>query len=196
MLAGAVWCLGYIATITCRNILPNRIRKPLLVSGGRSVFLLCWTSLIMVSFYFLVPAPSFFSKRLILAILVPASLLGISCLVALTRMSFGRASVLAAPCILFLLLPYKHQLGTWEERLELRRDNFAPYETISQIDLQGNSRLYATPSEHLALTFYTGLPVQSIAPIRREFLDAYKGKIILIDQSRHSYSVIIRLESS
>jgi len=35
--------------------------------------------------------------------------------------------------------------------------------------------------DHLRLTFYTGLPVQSIAPVRKEFLDHCKGDIVLVE---------------
>jgi hypothetical protein len=44
-----------------------------------------------------------------------------------------------------------------------------------------DTRLYATPNKHLVFTAYTGLPVQSVAPVRKAFLDSYPGEILLIE---------------
>jgi len=46
---------------------------------------------------------------------------------------------------------------------------------------RADTRIYSLPYQHFCLAFYTGLPVQSIAPVRREFLDAYEGEILLLE---------------
>ena len=47
--------------------------------------------------------------------------------------------------------------------------------------LEAGTKLYAFPNSHLLLTYYLGLPVQSIAPVRKSFLDEYPGDIILLE---------------
>jgi len=57
-------------------------------------------------------------------------------------------------------------------------------EAIQELELVGfdsKTRFYASPNRHLIWTIYTGLPVQSIVPVRKEYLNSYKGDIIYID---------------
>ena len=58
---------------------------------------------------------------------------------------------------------------------------FEVIERLRGLDFGPDSRLYATPNHHLVLTFYTGMPVQSVAPIRRSFLDRYEGEIVILE---------------
>jgi hypothetical protein len=44
------------------------------------------------------------------------------------------------------------------------------------------TRFYSTPNDQLVLTYYSGIPVQSIAPVRKEFFDSYPSPIILFDK--------------
>ena len=46
---------------------------------------------------------------------------------------------------------------------------------------QQDTKLYAAPNSHLIWTVYTGLPVQSILPVRKQFLNNYRGEIVYID---------------
>jgi hypothetical protein len=54
---------------------------------------------------------------------------------------------------------------------------------LRAINLKANTRLYASPNDHLVLTFYTGLPFQSIAPVRKSFLDRYPGDVVFVQRS-------------
>jgi hypothetical protein len=54
--------------------------------------------------------------------------------------------------------------------------------TLQAMNLQKDTRLYASPNDHLILTFYTGLPIQSIAPVRKSFLDEYHGDVVYIQR--------------
>jgi hypothetical protein len=47
--------------------------------------------------------------------------------------------------------------------------------------LEPDARLFATPSDQLVLTFYTGLPVQSTAPVRKSFFDTYPKRILVVE---------------
>ena len=175
-----------VAIYYLRLKLPTQIQKPLLSTGRKSLFFLFWTVLGIVSFYLLIPAPSFFFKRMALTIIVPATLLAILCLVAITKVVFSKGSILAAPISILLILQMTGQLKLWEKTSNLGLDHYAPCEILSQIDIRRRTRIYAIPSEHLVLTYYTGLPVQSIAPVRKEFLESYDSNIVLIEKNHIS----------
>jgi hypothetical protein len=54
-------------------------------------------------------------------------------------------------------------------------------ECLRRLDIRPGTRIYATPSHHLLLTFYTGLPVQNVAPVRKSFLDHYEGELLILE---------------
>jgi hypothetical protein len=55
------------------------------------------------------------------------------------------------------------------------------FDGLRQLEFAPDTRLYTSPNMHLSITYYTGLPVQSIAPVRKDFLDAYPGPIVILD---------------
>jgi hypothetical protein len=63
------------------------------------------------------------------------------------------------------------------------------------VDALGNcrfaagTRIYSTPNDHLRFAYYTGLPVQSIAPVRRSFLDALPHDVVIIEASERYTSL-------
>jgi hypothetical protein len=48
--------------------------------------------------------------------------------------------------------------------------------------LRPDAKVYASPSYNHVLTFYSGKPIQSLAPVRKSFLDNYPGEIVYIEQ--------------
>jgi hypothetical protein len=54
--------------------------------------------------------------------------------------------------------------------------------TLTAMNLQADTRIYASPNDQLVLSFYTGLPIQSIAPVRKSFLDRYPGDIVIVQR--------------
>src|SRR4029079_3389143 len=42
-----------------------------------------------------------------------------------------------------------------------------------------------TPNEHLVLTYYSGRPIQSIAPVRQEWLDGFNKDLIILESSSY-----------
>jgi hypothetical protein len=54
-------------------------------------------------------------------------------------------------------------------------------QALGAMDFTADTKLYATPNEHLTITYYTGLPVQSVAPVRRGFLENYPGPVVYIE---------------
>jgi hypothetical protein len=60
---------------------------------------------------------------------------------------------------------------------------FALVEYLRSQTLSAGTRIYAPPVSHLALAFYTGLPVQSVAPVRREFFDSHDGDMLIVERA-------------
>jgi hypothetical protein len=54
--------------------------------------------------------------------------------------------------------------------------------TLAAMNLQPDTRIYASPNDQLVLSFYTGLPIQSIAPVRKSFLDSYPGDVVVVQR--------------
>jgi hypothetical protein len=52
---------------------------------------------------------------------------------------------------------------------------------LRSLELDPATRIYSIPYQHFCLTYYTGLPIQSIAPVRKSFLDAYPGPVLVLE---------------
>jgi hypothetical protein len=70
--------------------------------------------------------------------------------------------------------------------LKVRPEAFHPPAALALGDrtFRPDTRFYASPNDQLIYTYLTGLPVQSVAPIRRSFLESYPGPIVFIE-TRH-----------
>jgi hypothetical protein len=58
---------------------------------------------------------------------------------------------------------------------------FDVVEHLQAARITPQTRLYGDTGTALQLAFYTGLPVQSVLPIRRTFLDTYPGEVVVIE---------------
>jgi MFS family permease len=164
---------------------PTRFTIPLEKCRPAIAILSLWIICGYAAFMLFMPAASFFRDRLNLAYWGPALLLASVFCGVVARIIAPRVSLVVAPMLGLLLLgitghPMKAEPSpvsgglTWENLSTL----------VSYIDgtpLTPNARLYAAPNFHLTLSFYTGRPFQSIAPIRKSFLDAYSGEILYIE---------------
>ena len=54
-------------------------------------------------------------------------------------------------------------------------------DVASRWTLEAGTKIYAWPDENLLLTYVSGLPVQSVAPVRKAFLDQYPGDVIFVE---------------
>jgi len=147
------------------------------------LFLLCWIATAIVCFHVLVPAASFFFERLTLIILTPVALfLGMSFAELGTRINRGVAISMAVlwPMVIIHFTSQKPQV--------FPNDNVLKFESseVTQIFAQevskdAKARIYSVPNDHLFWTYYTGLPVQSVAPVRRSFFENYPHTVIFIE---------------
>lgn len=163
-----------------------------------TALLVLWSLAAPATFLALVPAPSCFLWRLTLGLQGPGVVLTSLLLCAGAR-ALGARSVVgrAAPGLLVALLalaaylerPAPRPAPPWSDGEPVH----AAVAHLRALDLPPGARLYATPDQHLPLTLYTGLPVQSIAPVRGAFLDAYPGEIVLVDACAPSRPVAASL---
>lgn len=144
-----------------------------------------WLMIAYFSFLFIIPAASYFTLRLKLVTAVPGLLLlGIVLATfgeAITKRKetyFGLAAMAAVLLVTGRLTLHPLEKGTrfYGEVAEIMRQaEFAP-----------GAKLYATPNDHLPLTYYTGLPVQSVAPVRKSFIGEYPGDIVVFEAPRYN----------
>ncbi|MCK6449096.1 MAG: glycosyltransferase family 39 protein [Planctomycetes bacterium] len=151
---------------------------PLVGSFGLGLWLLVG----YLGFVFITPAASFFVPRATIALAAPAVLLAGAVIGAFAR-SFPRGGTWIALAGSLALLPF---VGSGDLRWSALQPKYSHAQaTIEHLreraPLAPQTRLYAAPNEHLNLTFYSGLPFQSIAPIRREFLATHPGPILFVD---------------
>jgi hypothetical protein len=149
----------------------------------QATFLLVWTVLCLVAFHTLVPAASYFTGRLTLMLLTPYLIL-VSIAVALVcdRMA-GRWAKGAVIAGILLILAALGEADAWRQRLPTENRAMEPaLAALGRLTFEPNDRIYAPPNDHLVWTYYSGLPVQSVAPVRKSFLDAYAGRILYLER--------------
>jgi hypothetical protein len=168
----AAWLLG--------GRLPDRCRRPMVEGTAGLWFATAWLTLSYVSFAVLVPAASYFVERLKLVVAVPGLLLIALVVLAVSRVvgpSWGFLPVAGLTGLLVVAgqtppqLPDEGHDTSFEDRLR----------SIRSRDLSRGGRIFATPNEHLILTYYSGRPVQSIAPVRKEWLDRFPGDLLIVE---------------
>ncbi len=149
------------------------------------LFLSVWAACGYATFLAFVPAVSFDSGRLNLSYWGPLFLLASITAAAITRTVVPRYSVVLAPVLLLVVFmamgrkPNFHETfaaGNW-------KTDAAALDYLKSKSMDRTTKLYAAPNDHLILTFYSGLPVEDITPVRKSYLDSYPGNIIYIDRS-------------
>jgi len=184
---GVMLCIGAVICICASLPHPRRrIGKLLAIFLSRRsnyVMLYCWLVSAYLTFVCLIPVASFAISRLVLVLLVPATLIT-AMMIASCAQAFARKQawlVESTAAVLFLITSnYLHPLlGVRAERIA-NHDVEAAVDYLSRLRLGERTRVYATPNEHLILTFYTGMAVQSLAPVRKTFLDRYPGDVLLL----------------
>ena len=155
--------------------------------GGVVLFFGGWAVVGYATFLLCMPAVSFTKDRLNLSYWGPLFLLFAVLTTAVARilaprLSQGSSALLAS---VLMLLMYFATGGRLQLRHRVDDIGWQVYTTVfRQLDsmrLDSASKLYAAPNSHLVLGFYSGLPIQDITPVRKSYLDAYRGDIAYID---------------
>jgi hypothetical protein len=159
-----------------------RLRAPAAPLAPALLLLGGWAALGYAAFLLFMPAVSFATNRLNLSYWGPLFLLESMICAAFARVLIPRFSVFLAPVLMVLLF---FAGGNTLLRASRSTDTWEPLELVSNrlaaMHLNSDTKLYAAPNGHLILTFYSGLPIQDITPIRKSYLDTYRGDVVYID---------------
>ena len=188
--AVAAATLGWLIAIDVfRTRVPERLRRPFAHSRPIFTVLLAWTTSSFIAFQLLVPAASYFPSRLSLILLVPSLLFGATLFAALARTVTRHHSPLLASTFFALLLGL---LGTATGWFPLAMEAGRPplfdvVEHLQGLAMPSGTRVYGDTGTALQLTFYSGLPVQSVLPVRRSFFDTYAGEVLIVEGRRRRH---------
>jgi len=180
--AGVAGLTVFAFAWSLRRHLPGRLREAVEAVAAPTGLLVVWLVTAYLGFQLLVPAASCSMGRLSHNLLAGSILLGALALAALGRLVLpARPGALAVLGALALLIGSGHFLR-WQRRNP--RETEAVLELVEALrvhDFRPDTRIYSLPYQHFCLSFYTGLPVQSIAPVRRDFLDGQRGEILILE---------------
>jgi hypothetical protein len=175
---GVAW-LAFVLLFHRR--LPDAITRPLRRHRWEIAFLLAWVILGILAFTLLIPAASYFYKRLTLAVLGPGVVWGAILFAALARAWKPRYATALAPVLFLVAVTCGNMAHLWFLERPDRAEAYDMVDRLRQLHITADTKLYCTPNHQLALQYLTGLPIQSVAPVRKRFLDSYPGPILLID---------------
>lgn len=167
-----------------RNKLPKVFTQSVMERRFAIIFLTIWVVIGFICFNFLVPAASHFPSRLALTIAIPSTLLaGIAlvCIVQITSKNYIKCIFYIALGVSLIGVGYIFRPIQMEATARKRAKLAAMVNYLSHHDYRKDTRIYASPGHHLRYKYFTGLPIQSIAPIRKSFLDSYQGDILILE---------------
>jgi hypothetical protein len=157
----------------------GRLNAP---AGHAPIMIVTWVVAAYGSFCGLMPAASFIEERLTMTLEVPGILLTAAGLAAATRRIPPRiAPPLAALVVLTFLWASDRLVRLPQSQPDPLSGLRFVFDGLRQQTFAPDTRMYTSPNLHLSITYYTGLPVQSIAPVRKDFLNDYPGPIVILE---------------
>ncbi|MBC8104971.1 MAG: glycosyltransferase family 39 protein [Anaerolineae bacterium] len=165
-----------------RNRLPARLIAPFVDARGSCAFLIAWCVIGWLAFMLLIPAASLWLPRAYLGIVGPGILLGAILFAGVGRLMRPRYSVVIGS-VLFLGFIYGNARASysWDREVEKSDRNRDLIARMRTWELRPATRVYATPSDQLILTYYTDVPVQSVAAVRRSFFENFPNDLVIIE---------------
>lgn len=163
--------------------LPGRIGTAIGEHGQIYFALLAWLVAGYAAFHLIVPAASFFYERLTLVLWTPyvllISLFTADLLRGVPVRTAGVAGILAMTGLLFARgrLAFMDNPSVGGSRMAVA----SVISALENVSFQAGTRFYATPNEHLTYTYYSGLPVQSVAPVRKSFFATHPGPVVFVE---------------
>ena len=150
------------------------------------VFCGAWVVSCCVLFLLFAPAVSFYTQRLLIVILAPTVLLFAGCITLLAQAVPVRIQSAVALILVFCLTAMSNLAYPGPTPADIERAQMhigAAVDHLTTARLTSPAKVYATPGDNLVLTFYTGIPVQSIAPVRSVFLNSYSGRVMFFERA-------------
>jgi hypothetical protein len=165
-----------------RARLPERLGSLVTGLGPPAIFLTVWILAAYFGFQLLVPAASCSMSRLAHVLVAAPLLLAALGLAGTARaLSPQRSTLLSLGGVLVLLAAFGRVLERQERNPYETAAVFQTVDHLRGLELAHGTRIYALPYQHFSLTYYTGLPIQSIAPVRREFLERHSGEVLILE---------------
>jgi hypothetical protein len=184
-IAGIIIALLTAWVVLMKPRISQRLAAPAKQLGPVLLFLGIWAACGYATFVAFAPTVSFDRSRLNLSYWGPLFLLASVGSAAIARVLVPRHSVVLSPVVLLLIFFVTgHRLnfqetfsgGSW------KADSIV-LDQLGAMSIDRSTKFYAAPNDHLILSFYSGLPVQDITPVRKSYLDSYRGDIVYIDRS-------------
>jgi hypothetical protein len=182
MLAGAV--------VVLRRRVSPRVTEPFERYKKSFLFAYLWLVVSYVIFFFTIPPASFGVSRLT-PLLLPPALLFLAMVFCSVAAIFSKRNVLLVAAIgaaaFVLMANWRHPGQVRLARLGMAEpdDIVQPTHSVDMAveylrtaPMDGSTKLFASPDMEFVLTFYTGMFVQNIVPVRKSYLDGYPGGII------------------
>jgi hypothetical protein len=178
----ALLTLGWLTVAGLfRRKLPARLVDPFLEHRAEFLFLAGWAVIGFLAFIFLMPAASYFSRRMTLTLMGPGILFGAMLFCATARVLTPRHAALAASLMFVGAMLIFGKVSFWWAEKPNTVFVYDVLERLREMPIPAGTRVYATPNDQLILTFYTGIPVQNIAPVRKSFIDSYPGDLMILE---------------
>jgi hypothetical protein len=173
-----------VFVVLMRRRLPAQIVQPVWNARWTIAFLTCWILMGLLVFTFLIPAASYFYKRLTLPVAGIGLIWGAVVISAAMRAVTPRFAAFMAPTMFAMVIVTFNMANLWFLEKPDRVDGYVAVEHLRNVAITPDTKLYCTPNEQLTLVFLAGIPVQSVAPIRKQYIDSYPGPLLIIDSSR------------
>ena len=164
--------------------LPEKLSTPLKEFAGPAAYLSLQMAVSSALFLYLIPAASLFWDRLTLSVAAPILLLQSLLVAVLARAVSERHAAMIASFSALLLLIFAGRLRS-PDTPEMRADSWRKQNLVVDF-LEGKhyaagTRIYTVSNAVLLYSYLSGLPIQSIAPVRKSFLDSYAFPIVFVD---------------
>lgn len=174
-----------------RDRLPRGWVDPFRTRGGAFYFSIVWATLAFLAYTFLIPAASYFDRGIAQVVSIPGLLLVSIALAALFRGAIARPSLWlpAVSMAVLLLFTGRISMGRSEKDSVAVQDWRELDRTIRTWNLSPGTRIYCSPNNHFLPMYYLGLPVQSVAPVRKTFLERFDKDLVIIEKTKR-YSLL------
>jgi len=162
---------------------PARFHEAVREHGKIYMALFAWLAIGYAAFHVLVPAASFFYERLSLILWTPYVLLLAMLASDLLRGISPRQATVFGIVAMTGFLAVRGRLAFLEKPslVGSRQETAAVIDALQKIRFENGTRVYASPNNHLIYTYFTGLTVQSVAPVRKSFFSSYENPLVFIE---------------
>jgi hypothetical protein len=134
-----------------------------------------------LAFILLTPAARFVNTSLMLVLAAPGYLLFALAVAVAARTMTPRFAAVVAPLVLLVFFGVRGTTTFTVAPPTMPTGIETFLDVASRWRLEAGTKIYAWPAENLLLTYVSGLPVQSVAPVRKAFLDQYPGDVIFVE---------------